>query len=257
MVVSRFRTLITLMLIMTCQWQFVPVIRHNFILLHRINGYIVIVLVMISNAGTFLIIRRSFGGTLPTQAAMGLLVILSTTSISMAYYNIKRLQIEQHRAWMLRAMFYLGVIITTRIIMVIAAQVSTAVGKYYVPMICDEIVFVQDSLTHNNTMYPQCSIANMTVDGMIAVAANFGSDRREQLQASLELNFGMAAWLSIFLHTIGVEIYLNLTPAEGECLRRISYAKQLEAGMKNPGSAGLTVDRWGDADEWIMPAEDS
>jgi hypothetical protein len=257
MVVSRFRTLITLMLIMTCQWQFVPVIRHKFVLLHRINGYIVIVLVMISNAGTFLIIRRSFGGTLPTQAAMGLLVILSTTSISMAYYNIKRLQIEQHRAWMLRAMFYLGVIITTRIIMVIAAQVSTAVGKYYVPMICDEIVFVQDSLTHNNTMYPQCSIANMTVDGMIAVAANFGSDRREQLQASLELNFGMAAWLSVFLHTIGVEIYLNLTPAEGERLRRISYAKQLEAGMKNPGSAGLTVDRWGDADEWIMPAEDS
>jgi hypothetical protein len=257
MVVSRFRTLITLMLIMTCQWQFVPVIRHKFVLLHRINGYIVIVLVMISNAGTFLIIRRSFGGTLPTQAAMGLLVILSTTSISMAYYNITRLQIEQHRAWMLRAMFYLGVIITTRIIMVIAAQVSTAVGKYYVPMICDEIVFVQDSLTHNNTMYPQCSIANMTVDGMIAVAANFGSDRREQLQASLELNFGMAAWLSVFLHTIGVEIYLNLTPAEGERLRRISYAKQLEAGMKNPGSAGLTVDRWGDADEWIVPAEDS
>jgi uncharacterized membrane protein len=113
------------------QWQFVPVIRHNFILLHRINGYSVIVLVMISNAGAFLIIRRSFGGTLPTQAAMGLLIILSTISIAMASYNIKRLQIEQHRAWMLRAMFYLGVIITTRIIMVIAAQVSTAVGKYY------------------------------------------------------------------------------------------------------------------------------
>lgn len=238
-------------------WQFVPVIRHKFILLHRINGYIVIVLVMISNTGAFLIIRRSFGGTLPTQAAMGLLIILSTISIAMAYYNIKRLQIEQHRAWMLRAMFYLGVIITTRIIMVIAAQVSTAVGKYYVPMICDEIVFVQDSLTQNNTMYPQCSIANMSVDGMIAVAANFGSDRKEQLQASLELNFGMAAWLSIFLHTIGVEIYLNLTPAEGERLRRVSYAKQLEAGMRNPGSAGLTVDRWGDADEWIVPAEDT
>jgi hypothetical protein len=257
MVVSRFCTLITLMLIIASQWQFVPVIRHKFVLLHRINGYIVIVLVMISNAGAFLIIRRSFGGTLPTQAAMGLLVILSTISIALAYYNIKRLQIEQHRAWMLRAMFYLGVIITTRIIMVIAAQVSTAVGKYYVPMVCDEIVFVQDSLAHNNAMYPQCSIANMTVDGMIAVAANFGSDRKEQLQASLELNFGMAAWLSIFLHTIGVEIYLNLTPAEGERLRRVSYAKQLEAGMKNPGSAGLTVDRWGDADEWIVLAEDT
>jgi hypothetical protein len=27
--------------------------------------------------------------------------------------------------------------------------------------------------------------------------------------------------------------------------------------MRNPGSAGLTVDRWGDADEWIVPAEDT
>jgi hypothetical protein len=216
------------------------------------------VLVMISNAGALLIIRRSFGGTLPTQAAMGLLVILSTVSIGMAYYNIKRLQVEQHRAWMLRAMFYLGIIITIRIIMVIAAQVTSAVGKYYVPMSCDEISFIQRaSPGRNDTIYSQCTLPNMTTDGVIAVAANFGSGRKEQLQASLELNFGMAAWIAIFLHTVGVEIYLNLTPAEGERLRRISYEKQLEAGMKNPGSAGLTIDGWGDAEKWVVPAEDA
>jgi hypothetical protein len=95
----------------------------------------------------------------------------------------------------------------------------------------------------------------MTTDGMIAVAANFGSSSREQLQASMELNFGMAAWIAIFLHTVGVEIYLSLTPAEGERLRKVSYEKQLEAGMKNPGSAGLTVDRWGDAEKWVVPTE--
>jgi uncharacterized membrane protein len=234
----------------------VPIIRHNSILLHRINGYIIIILVMVSNGGALLIIRRSFGGTLPTQAAMGLLVVMSTISISMAYYNIKRLQIEQHRAWMLRAMVYLGIIITTRIIMVIAAQVTTALGKYYVPMSCDEIDFIyRESPGHNNTMYPQCAASNMTTDGMIAVAANFGSSSREQLQASMELNFGMAAWIAIFLHTVGVEIYLSLTPAEGERLRKVSYEKQLEAGMKNPGSAGLTVDRWGDAEKWVVPTE--
>ena len=189
---------------------------------------------------------------------MGLLVILSTVSIGMAYYNIKRLQVEQHRAWMLRAMFYLGIIITIRIIMVIAAQVTSAVGKYYVPMSCDEISFIQRaSPGRNDTIYSQCTLPNMTTDGVIAVAANFGSGRKEQLQASLELNFGMAAWIAIFLHTVGVEIYLNLTPAEGERLRRISYEKQLEAGMKNPGSAGLTIDGWGDAEKWVVPAEDA
>jgi hypothetical protein len=31
----------------------------------------------------------------------------------------------------------------------------------------------------------------------------------------------------------------------------VSYEKQLEAGMKNPGYAGLTAERIGDADPWI------
>jgi hypothetical protein len=53
-----------------------------------------------------MIARRAFGGGVETQAAVGSLVILTTISGAMVYYNIKRLQIEQHRAWMLRAMFY-------------------------------------------------------------------------------------------------------------------------------------------------------
>lgn len=89
-------------------WQFVPIIRHKLILFHRINGYIIITLVLISNAGALMIARRSFGGALGTQAAVGLLVIGTTVAIAMAYYNIKRLQIDQHRAWMLRAMIWLG-----------------------------------------------------------------------------------------------------------------------------------------------------
>jgi hypothetical protein len=44
---------------------------------------------------------------------------------------------------------------------------------------------------------------------------------------------------------------LKFTPRETQRLRQVSYEKQLEAGMKNPGSAGLTVERFGDADPWI------
>lgn len=45
-----------------------------------------------------MIARKAFGGSLETQAGIGTLVILTTISVVMAYVNIKRLQIDQHRA---------------------------------------------------------------------------------------------------------------------------------------------------------------
>jgi len=81
----------------------VPVVRHKFIIFHRISGYIIILLIATSNAGALMIARRGFGGTIETQAGIGLLVIITTVGIALAYYNIKRLQIDQHRAWMLRS----------------------------------------------------------------------------------------------------------------------------------------------------------
>lgn len=37
-------------------------------------------------------------------------------------------------------------------------------------------------------------------------------------------------------------------------MRKISYERQLAAGMRHPGSAGLTADRVGDAEAYI-PAD--
>jgi len=64
------------------------------------------------------------------------------------------------------------------------------------------------------------------------------------------MSFGMALWLAFVLHLVGVEIYLSLTPRESNRLRQVSYERQLERGLQNPGSAGLTADRWGDAEAW-------
>ena len=72
--------------------------------------------------------------------------------------------------------------------------------------------------------------------------------------AAINLTFGMSMWIALVIHAIGVEVYLRLTPAESERLRVISYERQLEAGFKNPGSAGLTVDRFGNAPRWHPPA---
>jgi uncharacterized membrane protein len=235
-------------------WQFVPAIRHRAIWLHRINGYIVVALILVSHAGVLMIARRSFGGDPCLQAALGLLVIATTITLSLALYNIKRLQIDQHRAWMLRTMFYMGTIITERIIMVMAAQIITAIGSYNTIWTCKELNFVyEDDPQYIQNKYPQC-VSDSNADAI--VQANFGTEK-DGIGSSLRITFGLATWLAIFLHAVGVEIYLNLTPREARRLRQVSYERQLEAGFKNPGSSGLVVERFGDADEWKPePAKD-
>lgn len=82
--------------------QFTPVLRHKTLVLHRINGYVLILLTTLANISGLTIARRSFGGTVETQMFVGLLALATTVSMVMAWVNIKRLQITQHRAWMLR-----------------------------------------------------------------------------------------------------------------------------------------------------------
>jgi hypothetical protein len=217
-------------------------------LFHRINGWLVILLICIGNAGALMIARRAFGGGLPIQAGVGTLVIITSVSMFMAVWNIKHLQIDQHRAWMLRTMFVMGTIITTRFIMIIQAQIVTMIGSYYTTMTCGEINFIQsDNLSYVAERYPAC-IGGDEAEHVV-VHADFGTNP-EEIGASLRIGFGMALWLAIFLHLAGVEIYLRLTPREASRLRQVSYERQLEAGFKNPGFAGLVVEKFGDAEPW-------
>ena len=86
--------------------QFVPVMRHKFIQIHRINGYLVMLLSLVATVGAYMIARVTFGGGVDIQLGVGVLGIAFIGSLTMAYINVKRLQIEQHRAWMLRAWVY-------------------------------------------------------------------------------------------------------------------------------------------------------
>jgi uncharacterized membrane protein len=82
--------------------QFTPVLRHKALILHRVNGYVIILLVTLANVSGLMVARRAFGGTVEIQMSVGLLALATTVSMVMAWVNIKRLQIAQHRAWMLR-----------------------------------------------------------------------------------------------------------------------------------------------------------
>jgi len=230
-------------------FQFVPIIRYKAILFHRVNGYIIILLVLLGNAGAAMIAPRAFGGTITSQAAVWILIAITTTSMVLAYVNIKKLQIEQHRAWMLRAMFYLGTIITVRLIMIISAQIMSISPGFYGIKSCGQIAFMHsESLEATSLRYSACATGDATTK--VAVPAKFGGEI-ENIAAALTESAGMALWLALVLHLVGVEIYLALTPKENERLRNVSYVRQMEAGYKNPGRAGLTADRLGDAEIWI------
>ena len=112
------------------------------------------------------------------------------------------------------------------------------------------VVGIPNSQNPAFQLHPNCPSGDL--DGYVVAHANPAAP--EGAAAATDLTFGMSLWIALVIHAIGVEVYLRLTPAESERLRVVSYERQLEAGFKNPGSAGLTVDRFGDAPRWHPPA---
>ena len=146
-----------------------------------------------------------------------------------------------------------------RIITAIMGSINTALGAtYYTGLPCYVVDFLfKSNETRVLDSYPNCKLFYDGTDPKqhVLVTADTGSEGVDHVVAGFFAGFGAGGWLALAIHVIGVELYLHLTPAEGERLRRISYQRQLEAGMRNPGNAGLTVQRLGDAEPWIPPTD--
>ena len=203
-----------------------------------------------------MIVRHSFGGTVDTQTNLGLLVVITTVGAALSYYNIRRQQLDQHRAWTLRTMFYMGTVITARPIFLISAVIVSAVREYRNVWPCEVIDWTWKSYGADNYLeaYPQCANQSGPNAGFVLVLANiFSRDDAAEVGAGFQVPVGAVFWIALVLHAVGVEIYLALTPREATKLRMESYRRQLAAGYKNPGSAGLVPERFGDADPWTYP----
>ena len=227
--------------------QFTPRIRHKFILFHRMNGYVIVFLALVANTGALMITRHAFGGDLSTQTASGTLVIFTTLGLGMAWWNIKRLRIDLHRAWMLRTWFLFGSIITARLIMVIAANVTSlnanaADGSgYKTQYTCGELASMHGlSTDYFHTNYPTCFLADgvLSETRSVLVLATFNGTTPDQIGASLRLNFGMAFWLALTLHLVGVQIYLDCTKGEAERLRLVGEERRRQRLQKGSGMEG-------------------
>jgi len=247
--------------------QFTPAIRQTWRLVHRINGYIIILLALIANVGAIMIAREAFGGTLATQSWIGALFILTTVGLGLAIYNVKMLQIDQHRAWMLRTWFYVRLspinfglhvtlannallqfssIITLRIIMIIAAQIVSAAGDFWAVQNCSKLLDVIGDAQTLVEQYPTCAslINDGNLNAVAAVNANFGGSAVE-LMSAMNISFGMAGWIATTLHAIGVEVYVSLSRDTSSCAHLLtSYSSTLLP--KNPSVFARchTNDRW-------------
>jgi uncharacterized membrane protein len=176
-------------------FQFTPVIRHKFITFHRINGYIVLLLCLISNASAFVIIPHKQGGNRITSHAVEMLMgIITTIGIFMAWWNVRRKQIDQHRAWMIRTMFYMGVTITARLINLAAGKVISRFGNYWTVWMCDEISFLYINLGMDfpKADYQECFLPDGSLDRWkrVAVHAVQNPAKLEQLGSNAVAPFG-------------------------------------------------------------------
>ena len=182
-------------------WQFVPIIRHNFILFHRINGYTVTTLLTAGTVSALVITRRAFGGTTATQVAIGLLAILVLGSLGMAIYNIRRMQVDQHRGRMLQVVFYCGAIIKTRLSIIISAQIFALDGGYYTTFSWNELTSAMGPKQLYGA-YPQSSLQNGTTTGYVAVEPPNFSTNITTVATTLQLGFskGLRSFRPVHSH---------------------------------------------------------
>ena len=231
-------------------WQFLPVIRHSAMWFHRLNGYLNVALLLLGIIGGLMIARNSMGGSYETQILFGVFGVYPAVSLILAYVNIKLLQIDQHRAWMLRAWAVAAAVISERLIGMAASRIMSKLGYFYVTMPCRTIDYITSNYGGSQMMlYPSCA---EDPTGWAAVKMDFYSETSpEQIGASITGSFGGSLLVALLLHSWGVECYLALTTAARDRLKQVSYEKQLARGWRKPGDMGLTPNNWGDLPAWL------
>ena len=240
-------------------FQFIPSLRHSLMIFHRMSGALIVLLVLVGNAGAVIIASRVFGGSVPTQTVTGTAVLLSTFGILNAYYNIKRLQIDQHRAWMMRTFAWMAHVITMRFIQMAAVEVlSIFPHPLYETRLCVEMADVAGTeLLYK--LHPECrpGYPNSTTPGYFTARADWYSTDPYEKTAAGGAAFAMSAWLAFAIHAVGVEIYLAATTREAQRLRQVSYQRQFAHGFKNPGSSGFSIGKFGDSEPFVPEVDSS
>ncbi|KAI1174363.1 hypothetical protein F4777DRAFT_387181 [Nemania sp. FL0916] len=194
-------------------FQFVPALRRSPALLrvHRTIGYSSLVLGLTGALVSLPIIRHTFGGSLAAQTSTGLLLVLFVIAQVAGYVSVKQRNIPRHRRWMLRSWIWASAIISMRVVMVVTALVISLIGGYYTAMPCEKISFTLESENKTLQWYPECSpyFTKGDISRRAIVDANVFGPNVMQMAAAFNLSYGMSAWLAVFCHVVGSEIYIR------------------------------------------------
>ncbi|KAB5590034.1 hypothetical protein CTheo_6529 [Ceratobasidium theobromae] len=191
---------------------------------HGVLGYIVSVLLVVSCACGAVLGRRAQGGDLNVQSGVYMLASATAGAVIMGCITARRGAIDEHREWMLRAWFYNGTFVTTRVTALISAQVITAINSYYSLWKCVEVGYVLKSAGALAQAYPQCGTPSALQDPHSARVAVHASWHEGKLGrgSAIRASFGMSLWVAMILHFVGIELYLRMTMAESKRLREWS-----------------------------------
>ncbi|KAG9099807.1 hypothetical protein FS749_000338 [Ceratobasidium sp. UAMH 11750] len=212
--------------------QFVPRIRARAINFHRTAGKIIIILTIISILTAWAIAPVSFGGDLSVQSGMYTLGAMILWSTIKAWLAIRRLQIDEHRTWVIRAWSYYMSVITLRIAMIVAMIVISLTGGFYQAIPCKEVAYILNDTSRYVRDYPQCQpewTGPRTTH--VLVEADINDSTELGLTAALWCVFGMSTWVGLWIHAIGTEYYLLKTKDESDRLREVSTKRQKLSGL--------------------------
>lgn len=126
-------------------------------------------------------------------------------------------------------------------LMSLIALIIGRINSYYTAIPCAQIAHADPS-PNATTPYAAC-----TTDptAWTAVKADlYAPQSLAEAMAGLQFSFGTAGMLAFIVHAAVVEVYLGLTPAESERLRRISRERRLERGSGGgePESGGKVAE---------------
>jgi len=96
--------------------------------------------------------------------------------------------------------------------MIIAAQIVSAAGDFWSVQNCAKLLDVIGDAQQLVDQYPSCAslIDANNFQAVTAIKADF-SGSAEQLMSAMNITFGMAGWLALGLHAMGVEVYVGFS----------------------------------------------
>lgn len=119
-----------------------------------------------------------------------------------------------------------GSIITLRLIQFTCVVIISRIGTYYVARPCEQVAGTIGDTNRTIELYPDCAayFSGANPDQHTVVHADLlNATSAAEAGAAVSMPFGMALWLALAIHAIGIELYVGVWHCPSELEReRIS-----------------------------------